>query len=435
MHIETENEPANLRNFIIIWIGQMVSAMGSSMTSFAVSIWVWELTDQATSLTMLSFFSMLPSIAIALVSGIIVDRYNRKLLMILGDTVSVATTIIIVLLYLTNNLEIWHLYITGAVSRTFTELQSLAYAASLGLMVPKKHYSRASSLEFFSHYGSQILAPAFAGYLYHIIGLVGISIIDMLTFTFAISSVLLVKIPQPVPTELENQHSKNIWRELIIGWRYIYTHKSLLALLITGVVFWFFHDLGGSLYTPMILSRSQNDTVLLGSLSSAAGLGGVIGALVMSTWGGPKRHIQGFLWGIVGAGISKTFFGIANMNWMWIGAQFCSSLNFPLNGSSENAIWIAKVPANLQGRVFAARSLLLQLFSAIAYLIAGPLADQFFEPAMKPNGQLAWLFGGIFGIDKGAGMALLYVMSALCMLLVGVFGFYIPLLGNIKENS
>lgn len=431
MHIKTENESTNLRNFIIIWIGQMVSAMGSSMTSFAVSIWVWELTDRATSLTMLSFFSLLPSIAIALVSGIIVDRYNRKLLMVLGDTVSVAATIVVILLYLTNHLEIWHLYITGAVSRTFTELQSLAYSASLGLMVPKKYYSRASSLEFFSHYGSQILAPAFAGYLYHIIGLVGISVIDMLTFTCAISTVLLVKIPQPVLVKSENQDSKKIWDELIVGWRYIYIHKALLALLITGVVFWFFHDLGGSIYTPMILSRSKNNTVLLGSLSSAAGLGGVIGALIVSTWGGTKRHIQGFLWGIVGAGISKAFFGLANTNFMWIGAQFCSSLNFPLNGSSENAIWLTKVPTHVQGRVFATRSLLLQLFSAMGYLIAGPLADQVFEPAMKPDGQLAWLFGNLFGIEKGAGMALLYVLCSLCMLLVGVFGFNVRLLRNI----
>ncbi|BAY10168.1 MFS transporter [Calothrix sp. NIES-2098] len=432
MHIKTENEATNLRNFIIIWIGQLVSAMGSSMTSFAVNIWVWELTDRATSLTMLSFFSMLPSIAIALVSGIIVDRYNRKLLMVLGDTVSAISTIVIIVLYLTHNLEIWHLYITSAVNRAFSELQSLAYSASLSLMVPKKHYSRASSLEFFSHYGSQILAPAFAAYLYHIIGLVGISLIDMLTFICAVTSVILVKIPQPRSAELENQNIKNIWHQLIVGWRYIYVHKSLLALLITGVIFWFFHDLGGSLYTPMILSRSHNDTLLLGSLSSAAGLGGVIGALAMSTWGGPKRQIQGFLWGIVGAGMSKTLFGLANTNFMWIGAQFCSSLNFPLNGSSENAIWLAKVPTHVQGRVFATRSLLLQLFSAIAYLIAGPLADRVFEPAMKPNGQLAWLFSNIFGTDRGAGMALLYVICSLFMLLVGVLGFNIRLLRSIE---
>jgi hypothetical protein len=361
----------------------------------------------------------------------IVDRWNRKLLMMMGDAVAVGVTIAILLLYLTNHLQVWHLYITGAIKGTFTELQSLAYSASVGLMIPKKHYSRASSMEFLSGYGAKIMAPAFAGYLYHVIGLGGISLIDIVTFVCAISTVLLVDIPQPLRVD-NSQNAENIWHELGLGWRYIQTHKNLLALLVTGLVFWFFHDLGGAIYTPMILARSGNNTLVLGSLASAAGLGGVIGALIMSSWGGPKRPIQGFLWGMVGAGLSKTIFGLGNTALVWIGSQFCSSLNFPLNGSSENAIWLTKVAPEIQGRVFAVRSLLLQLFSAIAYLISGPLADQAFEPAMKPDGQLAWLFGGIFGIDKGSGMALLYVISALCMLLVGVFGFRVRLLSNME---
>ncbi|WP_306557415.1 hypothetical protein [Nostoc sp. 'Peltigera malacea cyanobiont' DB3992] len=195
-----------------------------------------------------------------------------------------------------------------------------------------------------------------------------------------------------------------------------------------------FHDVGDAIYTPMILARSGNNTLLLGSLASAAGIGGVMGALIMSAWGGSKHRIKGVLWGMVGAGLSKTIFGLGNTAFVWIGAQFCSSLNFPLNGSSENAIWLAKVTPEVQGRVFAVRSLLFQIFSAIAYLIAGPLADRVFEPAMKPNGQLAWLFGNIFGINKGAGMALLYVLCSLCMLLVGVFGFNVRLLRNIDER-
>jgi MFS family permease len=431
--MESEIRFSSFRNFAIVWIGQLISEIGSSMTRFALNIWVWEFTDQATTLTLIGFYTLVPSIVITSISGVIVDRWNRKLLMILGDTVAVGVTIVILLLYLTNHLQVWHLYITGAITGIFRELQSLSYSASVGLMIPKKHYSRASSMEFLSTYGAKIVAPAFAGYLYHVIGLVGISLIDILTFVCAISSVLFVHIPQP-PKEVYSQNSGNIWHELGIGWRYIQMHKSLLALLMTGLMFWFFHDVGGAIYTPMILARSDNNTLVLGSLASAAGIGGVIGALIMSTWGGPKQRIQGFLWGMVGAGLSKTIFGLGNTAVVWIGAQFCSSVNFPLNGSSENAIWLVKVDPEVQGRVFAARSLLLQLFSAIAYLIAGPLADQFFEPAMKPNGQLAWLFGGIFGIDKGAGMALLYVMSALCMLLVGVFGFYMPLLRNIEEN-
>ena len=425
----------SLRNFIIVWIGQFVSATGSSMTAFAIEIWVWEVTGKATSFALLGFFTLLPSIAVTMISGLIVDRYQRKLLMILGDTVTVLLTIIIILLYVTNNLQIWHLYITGAVAGIFSQLQYLAYSASVGLMIPKKHYSRASSMEFLSSYGSQIIAPAFAGYLYHVIGLVGISLIDILTFTCAIGGVLIVRIPQPVQNA-ESQESGNIWQELGFSWRYIYKHKNLLALLSIGLLFWFFHDLGGAIYTPMILARSQNNTIILGYLASAAGIGGVVGALIMGVWGGPKRRINGFLWGMIGAGISKIMFGLGNSAFVWISAQFCSSLNFPLNGSSENAIWLTKVAANIQGRIFAVRSLLLQFVSAMAYLIAGPMVDRVFEPAMKPGGQLVWLFAGIFGTDKGSGMALLYTLCALCMLLVGVGGyFWYPLHTNQRKTT
>ncbi len=416
-----QQKPASIRNFLIVWLGQLVSTIGSSMTSFAIEIWIWEVTGEATAFTLLGFFTLLPSIAVTMISGLIVDRYQRKLLMIVGDTVAVLTTIIIILLYINNNLQIWHLYIIGAVARIFSELQYLAYSASVGLMIPKKHYSRASSMEFLSSYGSQIIAPAFAGYLYHIIGLMGISLIDIFTFSCAIISVLIVKIPQP-PQHNDIQESESIWKEIRFGWRYIYAHKNLFALLSIGLLFWFFHDIGDAIYTPMILARSNNNTIILGSLASAAGIGGVLGALIMGMWGGPKRPINGFLWGMIGAGISKITFGLGNNAFVWILAQFCSSLNFPLNGSCENAIWLTKVAANIQGRVFAVRSLSLQFVSAMAYLIAGPIVDRVLEPAMKPGGQLAWLFAGMFGTDKGAGMALLYTLCALCMLIVGLWG-------------
>ena len=416
-------DSASIRNFIIVWIGQLVSNIGSSMTSFAISIWAWEITGQATTLTLVGFFTLLPSILIAPISGVIVDRTNRKLLMIIGDTVGVGMTIIILLLYLTNHLEMWHIYVTSAVRGTFDQFQSLAYSASVALMVPKRHYARASSMEFLSSYGARIVAPAFAGYLYHVISLVGISLIDILSFAIAISTVLLIHIPNPPVTKTKLQSRTDILQELGFGFRYIQARKSLLALLAVGLLFWFSHDIGNALYSPMILARTKNNAFVLGSLASAAGLGGVAGALIVSTWGGPKRRINGFLFGMVGAGLSKMIFGLGNTPLIWIPAQFCSSLNFPLNGSSETAIWLTKVAPNIQGRVFAARSLLLQLVSAVAYLIAGPLTDNVLEPAMMPGGILAPVFGGIFGVGKSAGMALLYVFSALCMLLVGLCGY------------
>jgi MFS transporter, DHA3 family, macrolide efflux protein len=422
--------PASMRNFMIVWLGQLVSTIGSSMTGFAIEIWAWEITGKATTLALVGFFSLLPSIIITPISGVIVDRFNRKLLMMVGDTVAVITTIMILLLHLTNNLQIWHFYLTGAIVGTFNQFQSLAYSSSVSLMIPKKHYTRASSLEFLSGYGSNIIAPALAGYLYTIIGFLGIWLIDIFTFIIAISSLLLVSIPQPPPTVKEEV--VNIWQDLGFGWRYINNHKSLLALLIVNLLFWLPHDISDALYSPMILSRTNNNTLVLGSLASAAGFGGVMGAIIISTWGGFRRKIKGVLWGMIGAGLSKTVFGLGRTPWIWIPAQFCSSLNFPLNGSSDSAIWLAKVPPNVQGRVFAARSLLLQIASAVGYLIAGPLADQVFTPALQSGGVLVGIFGELFGTGTGAGISLLYVICAVCMFLVGVLGFSIRVLRNVE---
>jgi MFS family permease len=403
------------------------------MSSFALTIWVWEITEQTTALALFGFFTQIPRILIAPFAGIIVDRYNRKLLMIAGDTVAGLSTIAILLLYLTHNLQIWHLYVAGSIAGTFEQIQELAYSATISVMVPEKQYSRASSIGFLASYGSNIMAPALAGSLYYLISLAGILTIDLITFVLAVTTVLFAHIPQPKITETAQQSRSNILHEISFGFRYIAKRPSLLALLLSASLFWFAHDIGAALYSPMILARTGNDARVLGTVASAAGIGGVIGALIITGWGGPKRRINGFLLGMVGAGISKTVFGFGQTLFIWLPAQFCSSVNFPLLGSSYDAIWLAKVKPAVQGRVFATRSMLMMIMSALGYLIAGPLADFVFEPAMKPQGSLAPIFGGIFGTGNGAGVALLYVISSICLLLVGLSGYAFRRLRDVER--
>lgn len=168
-----------MRTFIIIWLGQLVSTIGSKMTSFALILWAWELTGSATALALADFFSQLPSIPITLAAGIIVDRFNRKHLMILGDAIAALSTVAIFLLYVAGYLQIWHIYLISAVNGGFGQIQRLAYSTSLTLIVLPQHYTRANSMDSMVHYGSSIFAPALAGILYPIIGLVGISLFDI----------------------------------------------------------------------------------------------------------------------------------------------------------------------------------------------------------------------------------------------------------------
>jgi MFS family permease len=373
-----------------------------------------------------------PQIFIIPIAGVIVDRWNRKYLMMVGDTVSGLLTITVLLLYITHDLQLWHLYLAVGVKGTFQQFQKLAFSASVSMMVPKEQYSRASSISFLATSSSNIIAPALAGALYVVIGLVGILIIDITTFAIALLTLLLVHIPQPKITKAGMRDSKNLKQDLYFGWRYVAVRPGLLAMLVLVLLFVFAYEFGESLVTPLILTRTGNDSKVLGVIFSTAGLGGIIGALLVGIRGNLQPRIHAVLLGMAGAGLSQTVFGLGRVPLIWFPAQLCSALNFPIMGSADDAIWLSKIKPELQGRVFAMRSMVMPISTVLANLIAGPLADGVFEPAMKPDGTLAPIFGWIFGTGGGAGIALLYVISSLCMLAIGLGGYAFRVLRDVE---
>ncbi|MEQ8960233.1 MAG: MFS transporter [Coleofasciculus sp. C2-GNP5-27] len=422
-----------MRTFLIIWSGQLVSAIGSAMTKFALTVWVWQFTEKATAIALFSFFFQLPQIFVALFAGILVDHFNRKYLMILGDTCVALCTITVALLYSTNHLLIWHLYTLAAVYGGFGNIQELAYSTSIPLMVSKQHYIRASSMSTLVIQASAIIAPALAGSLYPVIGLLGIIIVDITTFVMAIGTLLLVEIPQPSPTDRSNSEPETIGQKLSLGFRYIFSKPSLLAMTIAFSLFWLAHQLGETLYQPMILARTDGNAQILGTVVTAAGVGGVIGGLALSIWGGFQRRVRGMLIGFIGHGLGKIVLGLGEKPLIWIGSQLFSSVNTPLLFSSSNAIWYAKVPPNIQGRVFAADHAIGMIIGTVASLMAGPLADRVFEPAMQPGGVLASILGPIFGTRTGSGIALLYVLTAIWIVLIGISGYAFRTLRNVED--
>lgn len=407
------------------------------MSEFALTLWAWELTGSATALALVGFFSLLPRIFISIFAGIIVDRANRKHLMILGDAIAAGSTLGILILYLSGNLAIWHLYLAASINGGFGQIQELAYSTSITLLVSPQNYTRANSMNSVVHYGSNIIAPAIAGVLYPFIGLGGILPIDLATFGIAIATLLWIRIPQPSGETGSKRSLGKIelfWGEVTFGIRYIWQRDGLRTLLIITALFWFFHDLAETIGDPMILARSDNNSKVLGAISSAAGIGGVTGAVVLSAWGGTKRRVNGMLAGFMGAGVAKTVFGLGQNLTVWLPAQFCSSLNFPLLGSSETALWMEVTPPKLQGRVFAANSLVIELVSAIATLIAGPLSDRCLEPIMQSENILSSLFAPMFGSGADAGMAFLYVVCAIAMFSIGVIGFKLSQLRRLEDR-
>jgi hypothetical protein len=258
-------------------------------------------------------------------------------------------------------------------------------------------------------------------------------LIDLLTFFLAIGALLVVHIPQPEKT-IEGQAAQgNIWREAWYGFQYIFKRPSLLGL---QMVFFFgnlFSGIGFTIFSPMILARTDQNSLIFGSVQTAGAVGGIIGGLMMSAWGGFKRRVNGVLLGWLFFGLYFAFFGMATDLTMWIPLMVMVSVTGPIINTSNQAIWQSKVAPDVQGRVFSARRLIAWFTQPIAPIIAGTLADFVMEPAMMTNTTLATVFGSVFGTGPGAGMGLLMFFAGLIAALIGLSGYYLPFIRNAEE--
>jgi MFS transporter, DHA3 family, macrolide efflux protein len=308
-----------MRTFILIWLGQMISTIGSYMTVFALTIWVWQLTGSSTALILVGFFAQLPRLVVTPLAGVLVDRFSRKNLMLLGDLVALLCTLAIAGLHFTQHLQIWHLYVAVLFYGGFGQLQTLAYSASIALLVPKEQFTRAESMGAAVSYSTAIFSPALAGNLYPVIGLNGIFAIDLLTFAASLISLAIVQIPQPVPAEVADGPKQSLWQNLTFGFRYIGRSPGLMAMVIAFTLFAIPNDINKALYSPMILARTGGNAQILGNVTAAAGIGAAESVGRLSATG--SRHVAGvhgqwFVQGRLGFGTGadrldgSAFFGI-----------------------------------------------------------------------------------------------------------------------------
>jgi DHA3 family macrolide efflux protein-like MFS transporter len=429
-----QTRPTGMRAFWIIWAGQVISLLGTSMTNFGLTIWAFEKTGEATSLAMIAFFFVTPMVILSPTAGAIVDRSNRKLMMMVSDLAAGLTTIVQLTLFATGNLEIWHLYITAAVAGTFQTFQWPAFSAAMTLMLPKEQYGRANGLLELANAASNIFAPLLAGALLSIIGLTGLMAIDIVSFAFAIGALLLVYVPQPERSEAGREAKASLWQESLYGFRHIIRRPSLLGLQLVFMGGNLFASLAFTLMAPMILARTGNNELIFGSVNSAGAVGGVVGGLVMSAWGGPKRRALGVLGGWLLSGLlGETLLGLGQSLPIWLMAAFAGAFFAPVINASNQAIWQAKVEPDVQGRVFGVRRMIAWAIMPLAQLIAGPLADQVFEPAMQEGGGLADTFGWLVGTGDGAGMALILVLCGLGVALVAIVGYSVRVVRDAED--
>ena len=416
--------------FLVVLLGQTLSTFGSSLTGFALGVWVYQTTGSVTRFALISFCTLLPGIALAPIAGAFVDRWNRRWTMILADFGAGLTTLAIALLLWAHHLEIWHIYLLMALNSACNAPQSLASTASGPLLVPRRQLGRANGLIQLGLAAAEVGAPLVAGILLSLVPLQSIIVVDFLTAILASGSLLFLRIPQPERTAETTAARRPLLTAVGFGWAYIRARPGLFALMLFFTALNFSRGAVLVLITPLVLSFAS--AKVLGTVSAIAAMGMVTGGVLYSAWGGPKRQIHAIFGAVLVYSIMLLLGGLRpNATLIAVTAFLLLSTGPVINGGGQ-AIWHAKVPPAYQGRVESMRRLLAWSSLPLASLVAGPLTDSFFEPLLAQGGPLAGTVGRFIGVGPGRGIGFFFSLLGVGTLVMLTCAWLYPRLRRLE---
>lgn len=428
-------ELQGMRTFIIVWIGQLLSLWGSGMTRFALLIWAYQQTEQAGTVALLGFFSFVPLLIASPIAGVWIDRLDRRLVMLFSDLLAGMMTVIMFVLYVSGNLQIWHLYGLSFMSGLFEAFQSPAYSAAITTLVPKASLPRVNGMRSMALSASEVLAPISAGLVLAITGIGGVMLIDIITFIFAVGTLIIVRFPD-VRLLRKNAENEPFLKEIQVGFRFIFSNGGLMWLLflfammnlLAAITYY-------SILPAMILGRSGNDEAVLVAVQTALGIGGFVGGAFISVFGLPKPYIRTLaISAVLTFSLGDLLLGLGKTPLVWISAGFLAAVFIPPIVSAAEVIWQIQTPPEIQGKVFSLRRLFNNAVTPIGYLLAGFLADSIFEPAMQPDGALAVVLGDLIGTGAGTGISVMFLFTGTFGVLIGMSGYFIPAVRRIEPE-
>ena len=406
-----------LHSFLLLWGSQTVSQLGTAMTDYAVIIWVYSRKGTASSVTLLTVCTFLPTIFFRFLAGSAVDRWNKKRVMLIADTLAACGTLAVFMLHSADMLQIRHLYVINFLLSLMNAFQEPASFVAVSMLVPKEHYARAGGLQGFSGAAVSILAPALGALLVASGGLELVLIIDLATFAFAFLVLLfLIRIPEP---ERQKAEEEPFSKTCLAGIRYLKEHTAILRITLFLAVINFLAKLGNDgMLSPFILGRTGNNQPVLGAVESFTALGVLAGSLLVTLMKPVKKRVRLIFitTGLVFAG--NIIQGLTSRPWLWCAAAFGSYLMAAVMNANEEAVIREKVPPEMQGRVFSAKSTLQNFTIPIALLLGGVLADRVFEPFMQADSPMKQALSGLVGTGKGSGIGLMFLIVGIAGMLI-----------------
>lgn len=409
-----------LRSFFVLWSSQTVSGLGTAMTNFALIIWIYGQTENASSTTLLTICSFLPTILFRFIAGTIADCWDKKRIMLIADLVAVCGTVTVFILYSFSALQIWHIYVINILLSFMNAFQSPASYVATSLLVPKEQYTKVSGLKAFSGSIVTILAPALGSALLTFGGLTLVLIIDLTSFAIAFLALLLfVKIPVMESKTVKGKET--FFEKCMAGIYFLRDHLPLLHIVLFFTIINFLAKMGNDgMISPFVLGRTGNNQNALGMVETAVALGILAGSLIITLAKPAKSKTK-----VIFISCAITCFGnvIQSLTYTpvaWCIAAFVSYLSAAILNANLTAVLRVHVPIDMQGRVFSAKDTLQNCLIPMGLFLGGILADYVFEPFMATDSSIQRILVYFFGSGNGAGIAVMFFC-------VGVLGVVISL--------
>lgn len=428
----TMQRPSGFAAFTTLWFGQFLSVIGTRMTNFALSIYVWDATGNATDFTFMLFFAFAATMIFSPIAGAVIDRWNRRLTLLLSDLGCAAATAVLLVVFTTGSVSMWQLYLINFVTGAFVAFQVPVFQATITLMMERAKYTRANAMMFLVRSTPELFAPLIAALLLAATNIKAVLLIDSLSYVFAIAAILLVAIPA-APKQPDGPQRARFWQDCLFGFRYILRNQSLRNLQLFLVAINVLASIGFILLRPMVLVRTGNSTTALSLVLATGAIGGVAGALMLGLLKSPRDKMIRILWAtVVFSVIGRILYGVSDMMIFLAVALVVVHLCIPIVDGYTNTIWQEKVEPHVQGRVFAARQFTEELTVPLAALIAGPVVDNLLTPWMQPGHSGATLFGDLVGTGQAGGLGLTFVLIGVLGTVLAAAGFLLPSMRRIE---
>jgi MFS transporter, DHA3 family, macrolide efflux protein len=398
--------------FFTVWTGQAFSLFGSALVQFALIWWLTQKSGSATVLAIATLVGMLPQIVLGPFAGALVDRWNRRVIMIVADAAIAVSTLWLVYLFSTDAVQIWHVYAVMAFRSLGGAFHFPAMSASTPLMVPEAHLTRVNGLNQTLQGINGLIAPPVGALLIGALPTQNILMIDVGTALLAILPLFFISIPQPVRhVEAHTDAKPSLWQDIRVAVAYIRNWPGLVAILFMALFLNFLIVPTGSLLPLMVTQHFNKGALELGLINSAEGVGIIVGGILLSVWGGFKKKIVTSMFGIILLGAGVILLGLAPANLFSVGVAAIFLLGFavPITNGPIGALFQSVIRPDMQGRVMSLVSSAATAISPLGLLIAGPLSDAL--------GIGVWFWAG----------------GIICIL-IGISGFFIPAVMNIESN-